>query len=239
MPSYTVKGKTLGQEIKGADFKSFKALPTNDHVLFRPEVVGKKSELVLEKTGPGRLYYTARMRIAYKEMPTKAVNSGMLVSRTYFSKESTGGWKKQDGIVKLKRGQLVRVQLNVTIPAVRHQVVLDDRLPAGLEPVNTALGGTSKEDAKDEKNDSAGSNSWNEDDNWYGFYSSGGFYHRELRLHAVQYFADFIGKGTFKLSYIAQAIATGEFNANPALIEQMYEPEVYGKSMPAKFVIEE
>lgn len=239
VPSYTVKGKTLGQEIKGADFKSFKALPTNDHVLFRPEVVGTKSELVLEKTGPGRLYYTARMRIAYKEMPTKAVNSGMQVSRTYFSKESTGGWKKQDGIVKLKRGQLVRVQLNVTIPAVRHQVVLDDRLPAGLEPVNTALGGTSKEDAKDEKNDSAGSNSWNEDDNWYGFYSSGGFYHRELRLHAVQYFADFIGKGTFKLSYIAQAIATGEFNANPALIEQMYEPEVYGKSMPAKFVIEE
>lgn len=238
-PSYSVSGSAMGQTVKGASFKSFKDIPHSENLSFTPAVVGKKSSLNLEKNGKGRLYYTARMRIAYKDVRTSPVNSGMQVGRTYFVKGPDGTWQKQGNLVKLKRGQLVKVVLKVSIPAVRNQVVLDDRLPAGLEPVNTVLGGTSKADASAEKNNTSGGYAWDEDDDWYGFYSSGGFYHREMRLHAVQYFANFMSAGEFELAYVAQAIATGEFNANPAIIEQMYEPEVYGKSTPAQFVIEE
>ncbi|MEI8347838.1 MAG: hypothetical protein WCG27_10245, partial [Pseudomonadota bacterium] len=238
-PNYTVRGQAMGQDLKGVSYKSFKDKVHQEKFSFKSEMVGKSSSIDLNKKGTGRLYYTARIKIAYKDVRTDSVNSGMQVNRQYFLQDASGAWKDAGTKVKMKRGQLVRVNLKVKIPAVRYQVVLDDRLPAGLEPLNTALAGTSTVDARAEKNQSAGSYYWNEDDNWFGFYSTGGFYHREIRLHAVQYFADFIGAGEFNLSYVAQAIATGEFNANPTLIEQMYEPEVYGKSTPAQFTIEE
>ncbi|MBI3563370.1 MAG: Ig-like domain-containing protein [Gammaproteobacteria bacterium] len=239
IPHYTLTGTALNQTIKGVSFSNFKDRPQTETLRFTPDVVGKKSTLVLQKQGQGRLYYTARLRIAYKDVRTTPVNSGMQVTRSYYTQSADGRWQQQTNIVKLKRGQLVKVQLKVKIPALRHQVVLEDKLPAGLEAVNTALGGTSKQDAQGERNNSAGEYFWNEDDDWYGFYANGGFYHREMRLHAVQYFANFLDVGEFELAYIAQAIATGEFNANPTLIEQMYEPEVYGKSTPAQFIIEE
>jgi len=239
-PNFTVAGTAFDRPVKGAKFESFKAKPVSESMPFTPADVGKDSILKLERKGKGRVYYTARMRIAYQEPRTTAVNSGMQVARTYFVKDAAGKWIKQDKTIQLNRGQTVKIVLNVSIPALRTQVVLDDRLPAGLEPVNTALGGTAKGDAEDgEKNESAGDTYWSEDDDWYGFYSSGGFYHREMKLHSVQYFAQTLGAGKYEISYVAQAIATGEFNANPALIEQMYEPEVYGKSTPAQFIITE
>jgi uncharacterized protein YfaS (alpha-2-macroglobulin family) len=168
-----------------------------------------------------------------------AVNSGLQVTRKYFLKDATGQWVPQSANVKARRGDLLRIQLQVKIPATRYQVVLADSLPAGFEPLNTALSGTSNVEAKGEGHDSAGSYSWNEDDLWWGYYFNGGFYHREMRLHGAQYFADFLEPGEYEINYIAQAVATGEFNVKPALIEQMYEPEVYGKSTPAKFVVTE
>ncbi len=239
-PNYTLSSRAFDKALKPVTFRSFKEKPQAERVGLAPEVVGKRSSVTIEKNGPGRVYYTARLRIAYQTPRTDGVNSGMQVARTYFTKGPGGKWLKQDNVVRLKRGETVKVLLKVKIPAVRNQVVLDDRLPAGLEPVNTALGGSSKTDAAaGESNNSAGETSWSEDDDWYGYYSSGGFYHREMKLHSVQYFANFMSAGDYEMSYVAQAIATGEFNANPALIEQMYEPEVYGKSAPARFIITE
>jgi uncharacterized protein YfaS (alpha-2-macroglobulin family) len=238
-PNFAVSGEAMGKKVGGASFKGFKSKPHTETIPFSADLVGKKSSMTLEKKGDGRMYYTARLHVAYKDLRASPVNSGMQVQRTYFVKDSGGAWQKQGEVVRLKRGQLVKVELKVTIPAARNQVVLDDRLPAGLEPVNTALGGTPKEDARTEQDNSAGVYFWDEDDNWWGLYATGGFYHREMRLHAVQYFADVIGAGDYTLAYVAQAIATGDFNANPALVEEMYEPEVYGKSSPAKFVVEE
>jgi len=38
---------------------------------------------------------------------------------------------------------------------------------------------------------------------------------------------------------MTQAIATGKFSAGPTVIEEMYNPETYGKGTPASFVIAE
>jgi hypothetical protein len=179
------------------------------------------------------------MRVTYEEIRQDEVNSGMQVSRNYFIKDQNGKWIAQTNELKLKRGDLVRIQFKVNIPATRYQVALADSLPAGLEPVNSALAGNSVSDASGEGHNSAGSYWWNEDDLWYGFYRNGGFYHREVRLRGTQYFADYIDAGTYEINYIAQAIATGSFHVNPAIIEQMYEPEVFGKSTPARFLITE
>jgi uncharacterized protein YfaS (alpha-2-macroglobulin family) len=238
-PDFKVAGTWMNEKIDPVRFKDFKEKPVQRKKAFNDELVGKDSSVTLNRTGKGRAYYTTRMRFAYKKVRMDAVNSGLQVSRHYFLKDQSGEWVPQSANVKARRGDLLRIQLQVKIPATRYQVVLADSLPAGFEPLNTALAGTSNVEAKGEGHDSAGSYSWNEDDHWWGFYFNGGFYHREMRLYGAQYFADFLEPGEYEINYIAQAVATGEFNVNPALIEQMYEPEVYGKSTPAKFVVTE
>ena len=238
-PDFTVTGRLGEHDLGSTQFKGLDAKPRSLHYGFTPADPGRKSTLALNKKGDGRVYYTARIRFAYEQVRTDAVNAGMTVARRYFVRRDRQ-WVPVEGVVQLKRGDLVRVQLKVGIPSERVFVALNDPLPAGLEPVNTALAAAMQADAASgESDDSAGAYLWNEDDFWFGAYRSGGFYHRELRLQAVQYFADFIAPGDYELNYVAQAIATGKFSASPTIIEEMYDPEVYGKGVPARFVIEE
>lgn len=239
MPNFTVNGAVGEHDLGETSFDSFQAKPKLFNYPFSEKDPGTKSELVLDKKGDGRLYYTARMKLAYQQVRKDTVNSGMTVIRQYYVKDGKT-WQLVQGDANIKRGDLVRVQLKVSVPAERLFVALNDPLPAGLEPVNTALAAASTTDAASgESDDSAGSYTWNEDDYWMGAYKTGGFYHRELRLKSVQYFADFIAAGDYELNYVAQAIATGTFNANPTLVEEMYSPETYGKGAPATFIIKE
>lgn len=238
-PDFTVTGRLGEHDLGSTQFKGLDAKPRSLHYGFTPADPGRKSTLALSKKGDGRVYYTARIRFAYEQVRTDAVNAGMTVARRYFVRRDRQ-WAPVEGVVQLKRGDLVRVQLKVGIPSERVFVAVNDPLPAGLEPVNTALAAAMQADAASgESDDSAGAYFWNEDDFWFGAYRSGGFYHRELRLQAVQYFADFIAPGDYELNYVAQAIATGKFSASPTIVEEMYDPEVYGKGVPARFVIEE
>ncbi len=238
-PNFRVGGTVLGQSVAEKKFGNFKEPPDLQPFTLQAKDVNSRANVALEKKGRGRLYYTARLRLAYEDARSDEVNAGLQVTRKYFTKDKAGKWIPQGVALNLRRGDLVKIQLKVKVPAVRVQVALADSLPAGLEPLNTALGGTSAAEAEEESDDSAGSYDWNEDDFWWGFYRNGGFYHREVRLTGTQYFADFLDAGEYELNYVAQAVATGKFNANPSLIEQMYEPEVYGKSTPAIFTIGE
>ena len=237
-PDFTVSGALGEHDLGSIRFEGMDAEPSMLSYQYRDEDPGRTQQLKLKKDGEGRLYYTARLKVAYQEPRIDAVNAGMTVTRSYY-KLDDGDWVALDDRLDIKRGDLVRVQLNIGIPTERLYVAVNDPLPAGLEPVNTALATASLADAEGESNDSAGSYVWNEDDFWYGAYRTGGFYHRDLRLQSVQYFADFISPGDYELNYMTQAIATGKFSAGPTVIEEMYNPETYGKGTPASFVIAE
>jgi len=43
--------------------------------------------------------------------------------------------------------------------------------------------------------------------------------------------------GNYHLSYGAQAMAEGQFSAASTKAEEMYDPDVYGKGMPAQFAV--
>ena len=60
------------------------------------------------------------------------------------------------------------------------------------------------------------------------------FYHRELRHEAARFYADYLPAGNYHLSYSAQAIAGGRFTAAPTRAEEMYDPDVYGRGLPAQ-----
>ncbi len=199
--------------------------------------VGQKMPLAIQRQGQGRVYYQARLSYAEKAQKATAVNAGMQIQREYHVKRDKK-WHKLDSPMQLQSGELVRVDLYLSLPSARDFVVVDDPVPGGLEPVNRDLATSSVVDANAAKSDYAGGAIWFMHNDWFEF---GGrfwsFYHRELRHHAARFYADYLPAGNYHLSYVAQAIVPGEYQVMPTHTEQMYEPDVYGQSKPASLSV--
>ena len=200
---------------------------------------GMSRTLKIKKTGPGRLYHSVRVFFAPKELPKERINSGMVIKRQY-SVERDGEWVVLDTEDKIARGELLRVDLFVSLPAGRNFVLVEDPIPGGLEPVNTQLKTTSAVDAGKAQTQFAKHSFWYQHDDWRSYgWSRWSFYHRELRHDSARFYSEYLPPGNYHLSYTAQAIAPGRFVALPASAEEMYDPDVFGKGKPGELVIEE
>lgn len=200
---------------------------------------GTRVELAIDRTGSGRVYYSARMSYAPTQDAAVAVNAGIDVRREY-SVQRDGQWRLLASPMQIRRGELVRVDLYVSLPTARNFVVIDDPVPGGLEPVNRDLANASLVDAAAGEFTPAGGSFWFERNDWQGYGSSRwSFYHEELRHDAVRFYSEYLPPGNYHVSYTAQAIAAGEFGVMPTHAEEMYDPDVYGKSLAGTLVVDE
>jgi uncharacterized protein YfaS (alpha-2-macroglobulin family) len=132
------------------------------------------------------------------------------------------------------------VDLYVSVPAARNFVVLDDAVPGGLEPVNRELATSSVIDANKGEFQAAGGAFWFKFSDWIAFgVSRWSFYYQEIRHDSVRFYSDYLPAGYYHLSYTAQTIATGTFSVLPAIAEEMYDPDVYGKTDGVSLKVEE
>lgn len=53
----------------------------------------------------------------------------------------------------------------------------------------------------------------------------------ELRHDAARFFAEYLPPGNYHLSYTTQAVAEGNFLAQPVFAGEMYDADVYGKGI--------
>ena len=219
--------KALGNGV----LHSFKDKPLNFKRPINDNDVAKKATVTINKKGEGRFYYTTKLTYASKEKATNRVNAGIDIRREYSVKKD-GKWTLLKSADAIRRGELVKVDLFVSLPTARQFVVVDDAVISGLEPVNRDLATNSKNDA-DEAKELIPQNSWYfKRDNWQHFsFARWGFYHKELNHDNVRFYSDYVSGGNYHLSYIAQAIATGSFSVLPAHAQEMYDPDVYGKSL--------
>lgn len=212
----------------------FSNLRDNQVTLDRPiraDDVGAKAEVEITRKGQGRLYYATRLSYAPRADFSKPVNSGIGLRREY-SVERGGKWVMLKNEDEIKRGELVRVDLFVSLPAARNFVVVNDPVPGGLEPVNRELATASKVDADKGEYKAAESSWFFKFTDWRGYaVSRWSFYHQELRHDSVRFYSDYLPPGNYHLSYTAQAIAEGKFTVMPTLAEEMYDPDVYGKDV--------
>lgn len=111
-------------------------------------------------------------------------------------------------------GTLVRVRLVVTNDAPLHYVAIDDRLPAGLEPLNMALATTERA--------SLGAPT-PEVTRMLPLLS-----YTEIRDARVAFYADELPAGTYEVRYLARATTPGTFLRAAARAEAMYDPDVWG-----------
>jgi len=203
----------------------------------RDDDPGHKSIIKLEREGEGRLYYSARLFYAPDQLKVDPINAGIEIHREY-SVERNGQWILLNTSMELRRGELVRVDLFVSIPTARNFVVVDDPVPGGLEPVNRDLATASTVDADKGEFHRAGGSWWFRYNDWssYGV-SRWSFYHQELRHHAARFYSEYLPAGNYHLSYTAQVIASGEFIVKPVHVEEMYDPDVFGKGVPAILIV--
>ncbi len=232
-PAMTVQA-SLGDQLLGSTHFDDKRDPAVEFLYpFDTRDSGRKTRLKIEKQGDGRLYYSTRLQYALPEGEVDRVNAGIEIHREYSIKRKDK-WEILRSPMQIKRGDLVRVELFVHLPAARNFVVIDDPVPGGLEPVNRDLATASIMDTEQSEFKAADGSYWFQRNDWEEFRSSRwSFYHRELRHDSVRFYSDYLNRGDYHLSYTAQAIATGTFSVPPAKAEEMYDPDIYGHSLPA------
>ena len=194
---------------------------------------GRKAAVKIRRSGIGRLFYSTALTYTPAALNKEAINSGIEVHREY-SVERDGTWMLLQNPVEVKSGELVRVDLYVLLPAARYFVVVDDPVPGGLEPINQQLATTSSVDAAKASANFPTGSFWHQSDGWLNEANSiWSFYHKELRQNSARFYSEYLAPGNYHLSYVAQAIAPGQFTALPLHAEEMYEPDVFGKGVPA------
>jgi uncharacterized protein YfaS (alpha-2-macroglobulin family) len=189
-------------------------------------------------TGAGRLYYKVGLTYAPTVLPD-SVNDGLAIHREY-SVQRSGKWSLLKSPMSVTRGELVRVDLYVEVPAAREFVAVYDPVPGGLEPVDRNLATTSEQDAKAGDFQAAGGAFWFNFDDWEDYGAQlWDFYHQELRHDSARFFADYLPAGHYHLSYSAQAIASGSFMVQAPKAEEMYDPDVFGLDSSAVLVVQD
>jgi uncharacterized protein YfaS (alpha-2-macroglobulin family) len=236
-PAFQATATLDGAPLGSAKFNEIKDAPA---LVARPNgasEAGRKATVHIDRQGTGRLYYAARLSYSLTDQAATETNAGIEVHREY-SVQRDGRWQLLASPLSITRGELVRVDVYLSLPAARHFVVVDDPVPGGFEPVNRELATASTVDADAAEFQAAGGSFWFKYSDWseYGI-ELWSFYHRELRHEAARFYADYLPAGHYHLSYGAQAMAEGQFSASPTKAEEMYDPDVYGKGLPAQVTV--
>ncbi|MFZ1985418.1 MAG: hypothetical protein WAU91_13450, partial [Desulfatitalea sp.] len=232
-PNMEVSVKFDGQSLGTTRFASFQDKPLVVSHPINQSDPGKRKVVLVEKKGEGRIYYATVMHYAPLADQEKSVNAGLQITREYNVEDrSTGTWRLLGREDKIKRGDVVRVDLYLHLPAARTQIVVDDPIPGGLEPVNTELATASQVDADKAKASYAGGSLWFQFRDWNEYnFSFWSFNHRELRHDAARFYAEHLPPGNYHLAYTAQAVAEGDFVTQPVFAGEMYDADIYGKGV--------
>jgi uncharacterized protein YfaS (alpha-2-macroglobulin family) len=191
--------------------------------------MGATQDVIMAKDGDdGRLYYRLGMNYAPADLNLDPREMGFVVRRSYEPVDDAADVRLgEDGTWYVKPGARVRVRVNMVAPSRRYHVALVDPLPAGFEIINPALSGS--EPIPADPTSSVGRGWW-----WWGPW----YQHQNLRDDRAEAFTTYLWDGVYEYSYVARATTPGEFVVPPAKAEEMYSPEVFGRSGSDRVVIE-
>ena len=173
------------------------------------------SSVVFERDGVGTLFYMLRLRYARDIMRLEALDAGFQVQRSY-AVDGTAVMK-----TTFKAGDLIRVTLRIRNTKERRYVAVTDPLPAGTEPVDTWFATTAS--ALLDRQTPAETGGWM----WW---ERGGWDYIERHDDRVNVFATRLGEGSHEFTYLLRATTAGTFVTPPTHVEEMYEPEVFGRT---------
>ncbi len=153
--------------------------------------------------GTGRPWATIRANAA---LPLKApLSSGYTITRTVTPVE-------QQVAGAYRRGDVVRVHIDVDAQSDMTWVVVDDPIPAGATVLGSGLGGQSNTLMQGERTQGAA---------WLAF--------EQRAFDAFRGYYRFVPKGRFSTEYTVRLNNPGTFQLPPTRVEAMYAPEMFGE----------
>ncbi len=182
----------------------------------------EQQDLIISKEGPGRLYYRLGLKYAPTDLQLDPLEMGFVVQREYEAVDDPKDVKHlEDGTWVIKAGARVRVRITMIADNRRYHVALVDPLPAGLEIINPALAVSGSIPQDPSSSDSSYGWWW-----WWGPW----YEHQNMRDERAEAFTSLLWDGVFEYTYVARATTPGTFVVPPAKAEEMYSPEVFGRS---------
>ncbi len=182
------------------------------------------STIDFQKDGKGQLLYDMQLRYFLPNETVQPAENGFFLERAYYP---FGKGDTKIATTTFKSGELYRGELQLIVPADRHYVVLEERLPAGFEAINFNLetSDTSLQAKLDEmtRKKEQGDHYWIDNPLW-------NFNHIEQRDDRVLLFADNLPKGVYTYSFLVRAGLPGRYHHLPASATEMYFPEVFGRT---------
>ena len=185
------------------------------------------SDLIVEKDGEGRLYYRLGLRYAPDDLNLDPLDRGFVVQRSYEAVDDPGDvWLDDDDVWHVLAGAQVRVNVTMVNDSRRTNMALVDPMPAGFESLNPALAVTGEIDARR----GGATDSWW----WWTWYE-----HQNLRDDRAEAFSSYLRAGTHEYSYVVRATIPGTFVVPPAKAEEIYAPEVFGRSRTDTVIVQD
>ena len=186
-------------------------------------IPGGNQELTLVRFGDGPIYWNAYVTYFTQQDQMPEAGLELRIRRNYYllkpkakdltlANEKGGveearqlGWERIDleQARQLPSGSQVEVELIVESKNDYEYLMIEDRKPAALEPIDLQSGYVA---------------------------TDGLFAYRELRDQQVVFFLRTIQRGVHSLRYRVRAEAPGEFTSLPARVSAMYAPELIGSS---------
>jgi uncharacterized protein YfaS (alpha-2-macroglobulin family) len=170
----------------------------------------KSGTVTFEKQGTGILFYLLRLRYASSAFMHDPLDQGFYLERHYDKKSFAAG-------------DLIKVTLRVRNTKERRYVAITDPIPAGTEPVESWFATTASDLAEQQSQSDRGGD-------WMSWWQRGGFDHVERHDDRVNLFATRLSEGNHEFTYLLRATTAGTFVASPTHAEEMYEPEVFGRT---------
>lgn len=189
------------------------------------------NEVAASRDGTGKMYFD--MNLKYY-LPTEKIDSrdeGIFVTQDYFTMNDK---KFEAPVDTVKIGDNLMGRMTIVVPEDRYYVMVEDFLPAGLEGVDFNLQ-TSQRSLRDTMEESGKGQSCTGWECWYEMWR---FNHSEVRDDRMMFFADFLPKGVYELKYVVRATTPGTFHDLPALAQETYFPEVFGRSAGRSFTVQ-
>ncbi len=205
------------------------------HTMVPMRELNNDPNLVIDKAGVGRLYYRLGLKYAPSDFSLDARDEGFVVDRVYEAVNDKGDVRRDaDGTWHIKAGAMVRVRVTMISDANHTNMALVDPLPAGLEAVNPVLATSPRPPAQEQGDANLALASGTRPDwccwTWFD--------HANLRDDRAEAYSSYLFGGSFTYGYVARATTIGDFVVPPAKAEEIYAPEVFGRSASDRVVVE-
>jgi alpha-2-macroglobulin len=177
------------------------------------EIGAGDGKLEISREGKGNLYYSMNFEYYLPFEKVGPVEQGFTVLREFVDNDGN-----DIEVSRVTAGDDFWTRLTLVVPETRRYVIVEDKLPAGLESVNEQL--------KDSGILTVDRPELAEGNRYSDYY----FYHKEFRDDRTVLFADVLPPGVYEVMYKVRATTPGIYHHAPAQAYQMYFPDVFGHS---------